>query len=119
MPSAHSHTGQHGHRHQHDAGAQTEILDLDAEVLAEYADAVIEWLPIQEPPRRIVDLGCGTGAGTFALLDRFPAAHVTAVDSSAAHLQRLRDKARARGVEGRVRTMQADLDDAGRPDLGA
>jgi SAM-dependent methyltransferase len=118
MSPAHSHAGQHGHRHQHDAGAQTEILDLDAEVLAEYADAVIEWLPIQEPPRRIVDLGCGTGAGTFALLDRFPAAHVTAVDSSAAHLQRLRDKARARGVEGRVRTVQADLDDAGRPDLG-
>jgi len=54
-----------------------------------------------------VDLGCGTGAGTFALLDRFPDAHITAVDASADHLQRLRTKACARGVEDRVRTVQA------------
>ena len=73
-------------------------------------------------PRQIVDLGCGTGAGTFALLERFPGAHVTAVDTSAGHLKLLREKACARGAEGRVRTVQTDLDsdhwpDLGRPDL--
>lgn len=110
---------QHGHGpDQHEADGQAEILDLDAEVLAEHIADITSWLPLREPPRRIVDLGCGTGAGTFALLDQFPDAHVTAVDFSAGHLQRLREKACARGVEDRVRTVQADLDHTDWPDLG-
>ncbi|WP_432122491.1 class I SAM-dependent methyltransferase [Streptomyces sp. S1] len=121
LPS-HGHTDSHAHgdshSHSHDADSQAEILDLDAEVLAEHTADLISWLPVRTPPREIVDLGCGTGAGTFALLDRFPEAHVTAVDSSAEHLQRLREKACARGVEERVRTVQADLDRADWPDLG-
>ncbi|MFD8058905.1 class I SAM-dependent methyltransferase [Streptomyces cyaneofuscatus] len=104
--------------HTHDHHGEAEILDLDAQVLADHLTALTGWLPVQAPPRRIVDLGCGTGTGTFALLDRFPEAHITAVDTSAAHLQRLREKACARGAEGRVRTVQADLDTAGWPDLG-
>jgi SAM-dependent methyltransferase len=81
--------------------------------------SITAWLPLKTGPRRIVDLGCGTGAGTFVLLDRFPDAHVTAVDTSAGHLQRLREKACARGTEDRVRTVQADLDDPVWPDLGS
>ncbi len=107
------------HTHSHDSHGEAEILDLDAQVLAEHLTALTGWLPVQAPPRRIVDLGCGTGTGTFALLDRFPEAHITAVDTSAAHLQRLREKACARGAEGRVRTVQADLDAADWPDLGS
>jgi SAM-dependent methyltransferase len=68
-----------------------------------------------------VDLGCGTGAGTFALLTHFPEAHVTAVDAAAEHLHRVDDKARRKGVADRVRTVHADLDatwpDLGEPDL--
>lgn len=118
-PEAPHHSHQHGHDgHGHDdSDAQVEILDLDAEVLAEHIASITAWLPVAESPRRIVDLGCGTGAGTFALLARFPDAHVTAVDASAAHLRRLREKACALGVEDRVRTVQADLDTSG-PDLG-
>lgn len=122
----HRETGDHpaddrGSRPEHDAG-QAEILELDAEVLAEYTASLTAWLPLEREPRQIVDLGCGTGAGTFALLERFPGAHVTAVDTSAGHLHLLREKARVRGVEGRVRTVPADLDsdhwpDLGRPDL--
>ncbi|WP_121827923.1 class I SAM-dependent methyltransferase [Streptomyces sp. S1] len=115
---AHGDSHSHSHAHSHDADSQAEILDLDAEVLAEHTADLVSWLPVRTPPREIVDLGCGTGAGAFALLDRFPEAHVTAVDSSAEHLQRLREKACARGVEGRVRTVQADLDRADWPDLG-
>ncbi|WP_324793528.1 class I SAM-dependent methyltransferase [Streptomyces cyaneofuscatus] len=119
MTHAHSHThGSHTHD-SHDHHGEAEILDLDAQVLAEHLTALTGWLPVQAPPRRIVDLGCGTGTGTFALLDRFPEAHITAVDTSAAHLQRLREKACARGAEGRVRTVQADLDAADWPDLGS
>ncbi|MFE9611186.1 class I SAM-dependent methyltransferase [Streptomyces sp. NPDC006012] len=100
---------------------QAEILDLDAEVLAEHHASVVAWLPVGSAPAQLVDLGCGTGTGTFALLARFPEAHVTAVDSSAAHLHRLREKACTTGVADRVRTVQADLDapwpDLGTPDL--
>ncbi|MFE9499713.1 class I SAM-dependent methyltransferase [Streptomyces collinus] len=107
------------HHHKHDAGDQAELLDLDAEVLAEHIASLTAWLPLKTAPRRIVDLGCGTGTGTFALLDRFPDAHVIAVDSSAVHLQHLRKKACARGLERRVRTVQADLDDPAWPVLGS
>ncbi|GAA1933697.1 methyltransferase domain-containing protein [Streptomyces sodiiphilus] len=123
MTQAHPHTFDHGAapgRHEdHGTAGQGEILDLDAEVLAEHTVSLIGWLPLKSAPHRIVDLGCGTGAGTFALLDRFPEAHVTAVDASAGHLQRLREKACARGVEERVRTVLADLDGPALPDFGS
>jgi SAM-dependent methyltransferase len=112
------HGGSHGHHPKHDDSGQAEILDLDADVLAEHIAAIIAWLPLKSEPRQIVDLGCGTGAGTFALLERFPDAHVTAVDASAGHLQLLREKAYARGMQDRVRTVQADLDTDHWPDLG-
>ncbi|NEB80674.1 methyltransferase domain-containing protein [Streptomyces sp. SID14478] len=122
MTPAHAHTphhdGSHSHHEDHDDSGQAEILDLDAEVLAEHIASITAWLPLKAEPRRIVDLGCGTGAGTFALLERFPEAHVTAVDASAGHLQLLREKACARGVSDRVRTVQADLDADRWPDLG-
>ncbi|WP_410661819.1 methyltransferase [Amycolatopsis sp. lyj-112] len=108
-----------GHDHAH--ADQAEILDLDAEVLAEHTASIAAWLPVEAAPSRIVDLGSGTGAGTFTLLERFPEAHVTAVDSSVEHLRRLREKACEKGVTDRVRTVQADLDatwpDLGTPDL--
>lgn len=116
-PHTTDHGAQHGH-HQQDDADQAEILDLDAEVLSEHIDSIIAWLPLKSSPRHIVDLGSGTGAGTFALLSRFPEAHVMAVDASPGHLQRLRKKACAQKVDDRVRTVQADLDAADWPDLG-
>lgn len=100
----------HVHQHVHANSGHAEILDLDAEVLGEHIASITAWLPVGAEPRRIVDLGCGTGAGTLALLARFPAAEVTAVDSSAEHLHRLREKAAADGAADRVHTVQADLD---------
>ncbi|WP_329459532.1 class I SAM-dependent methyltransferase [Streptomyces sp. NBC_01497] len=111
-PRTGTHTGPHS-----GGDSQAEILDLDAEVLAEHIASIITWLPLTSAPRHIVDLGCGTGAGTFALLRRFPQGEVTAVDSSADHLSRLREKARASGAVDRVRTVRADLD-AHWPQLG-
>lgn len=113
-----AHDGPHDHPHSHDHAGQAEILDLDAEVLAEHIESFTAWLPLKGEPHRIVDLGCGTGAGTFALLAPFPEAHVTAVDASAGHLQLLRERACARGVQERVHTVQADLDSGDWPDLG-
>ncbi|MFF8023147.1 class I SAM-dependent methyltransferase [Streptomyces sp. NPDC007896] len=117
-PSPHTAHHVHEREHEHDAGDQAEILDLDAEVLAEHIASITAWLPIGTGPRRIVDLGCGTGAGTLALLERFPEAELTAVDLSAAHLHRLREKAAAAGAADRVRIVRADLDATAWPDVG-
>jgi SAM-dependent methyltransferase len=95
----------------------SEILDLDAEVLAEHLASITAWLPVKADPRHIVDLGSGTGAGTFALLKRFPQARVTSVDASPDHLRRLHEKGEAEGLADRVETVEADLD-APWPDLG-
>ncbi|MEU0528583.1 class I SAM-dependent methyltransferase [Streptomyces niveus] len=118
-PASHQHEHQHQHAdadHDHDHD-QAEILDLDAEVLAEHTASITAWLPVEAAPLHIVDLGSGTGAGTLSLLRRFPGAEVTAVDTSTAHLDRLLEKAESEGVAGQVRTVQADLD-TGWPDLG-
>ncbi|MCX4561842.1 class I SAM-dependent methyltransferase [Streptomyces phaeochromogenes] len=118
MNHASPHTARHvhEHEHEHDAGDHSEILDLDADVLAEHIASITAWLPVGAGPRRIVDLGCGTGAGSLALLDRFPGADVTAVDVSAAHLHRLQEK--AAGAADRLRIVRADLDAKAWPDLG-
>ncbi|WP_327297843.1 class I SAM-dependent methyltransferase [Streptomyces sp. NBC_01197] len=115
--AAHDHGAHPAHGPEHDTDGQAELLDLDAEVLAGHIASITAWLPVAADPRHIVDLGCGTGAGTLALLKRFPRAEVTAVDTSADHLQRLRHKAEAAGLADRVRTLQADLDGAW-PELG-
>jgi SAM-dependent methyltransferase len=109
----------HGHAHRHHPAAETdessmaELLDLDAEVLHSYLSEVTAWihqLAGDPPPRRILDVGSGTGTGSFALLERFERADAIALDISAQLLHHLRGKARVRGVADRVRTVQADLD---------
>jgi SAM-dependent methyltransferase len=123
MESHHAHR-HHAHRH-HDGdepaeAALAELLDLDAEVLHAYLSSAIDWvgeLAAEQPPRQILDLGCGTGTGSFALLRRFPGSEVTAVDASVPMLDHLRMKARELDVASRVRVVQADLD-AGWPDAG-
>ncbi len=99
-----------------------DLLDLDAEVLADYWAAALDWVRdaaagAQVTPARIVDLGAGTGTGALGLARRFPAATVTAVDISAEALRRLAGKASRLGLEAQVATVEADLD-AGWPDLG-
>jgi len=106
-------TDHHHHSHHHeDDDALAEMIDLDAEVLHEYLAEVTGWLHERAGgrTRRILDLGSGTGTGALALAGRFGDAEVVAVDRSAPMLHRLRDKARARGVAGRIHTRQADLD---------
>ena len=112
------------HHHHHagpdaDEAALAELLDLDAEVLHAYLSGVIEWVGERAggQPRRILDLGAGTGNGALALARHFGAADVIAVDVSAPMLDRLRVKARELGLAGRVQAVQADLD-AGWPAAG-
>jgi SAM-dependent methyltransferase len=113
MPNHHDH--QHDHPADTGDAALAELLDLDAEVLRAYLSEVIDWvrdLAGDPPPRRILDLGAGTGNGALALARRFADAEVIALDLSAPLLERLRDKAGRLGVAGRIQTVRADLDAA-------
>jgi SAM-dependent methyltransferase len=88
-----------------------EILDLDADVLHEYHREVMAWVASLLPGRpRIIDLGAGTGTAALALARQVPDADVIAVDVSESMLEHLGRQARLLGVDGRVRTVQADLD---------
>lgn len=106
-------THEHGHHQHADDSALPELLDLDAEIFAPalrevYAD--IE-RAADSPVRSVVDLGAGTGAGTFGLLAHFTDARAIAVDASAAMLTRVDRQAQRLGLAGRVVTLQADLDE--------
>jgi SAM-dependent methyltransferase len=109
------HPGHSGHSAAETDAAMAELLDLDAEVMHSYLAEATAWirpLAAEPPPRRILDLGSGTGTGAFALLERFDQAEVIALDVSAEMLHRLSSKARVLGVADRIRTVQADLDEA-------
>ena len=88
-----------------------EILDLDADVLQDYHREVMTWVVSLLPRRpRIIDLGAGTGTAALALARQVPDADVVAVDVSESMLEHIGRQARLLGVDGRVRTVQADLD---------
>ncbi|WP_432541809.1 class I SAM-dependent methyltransferase [Kineococcus sp. SYSU DK002] len=91
---SHHHGQQHQHEHQHrDHDGHHRVLDLDAHVFGGQLTAVLDALTDalgDLAPRRVVDLGAGTGTGTRLLRDRFPAATVTAVDHDPAMLDALR-----------------------------
>ena len=63
---------------------------------------------IGAPPGRILDLGTGSGAIALALASAFPAARVTAVDSSAEALALAAENAASTGLSERVRFALSD-----------
>jgi SAM-dependent methyltransferase len=95
----------HDHENTTDAPL-AEMLDLDGEVLHAYWADALDWVRQEAPATgRVLDVGAGSGTGTLALAERFPAAEVVAVDVSAEMLARIRAKS------PRVRTVRADLDE--------
>jgi ubiquinone/menaquinone biosynthesis C-methylase UbiE len=64
-------------------------------------------LPDGGAGRRVLDLGCGTGASTAALAAAFPRAEIVGADASAAMLSRARGR---RGLEG-VRFVHATAEE--------
>ena len=104
--------------HQHESFRDEDsplpaVIELESEALRDLTDNVTQWVAglVQTPPRHLLDLGSGTGAGTFALLRRFPDARVTAVDSSLQMLARLERRGERLGQSGRLTAVHADLDD--------
>lgn len=115
-PHEHPAAGTTTHVHHGDAD-HAHTLDLDAYVVG-HLDELTAWAEglLPRAPRRVVDLGAGSGTGSFALAHRFPDAQVVAVDSSATMLTHLRSAAADHGLEARIRTVEADLDH-GWPDV--
>jgi SAM-dependent methyltransferase len=85
--------------------------------LHDYLGEVTAWVQglATDPPGRVLDLGAGTGTGTVALARRFGSAEVIALDVSPDMLARVRAQAQRAGLDGRVRTVAADLNDAAWP----
>ena len=109
----------HAHEHGTDSGL-FDLLDLDATVLHEYFDAALDWVREavgDTAPRRVLDLGAGTGTASIALARRFPDAEVLAIDVEPDSLARLSARARDLGLDTRIRTVTADLD-SGWPRIG-
>ena len=105
---AHRPAPDHGH---HDDSTHADMLDLDAQVVG-HLDDLTAWTEglLPHAPRTVVDLGAGSGTGSFALARRFPEAQVVAVDSSPQMLAHLSVAAAERGLGSRVSTLEADLD---------
>ena len=119
MTSTHHPHPADGRHHHSDHARLAEVLDLDAELMADYlvdaARLVAETLG--RVPARIADLGAGTGTGTEALARRFPQASILAVDGSSDMVALVERRARKGGFDDRVTAVVADLDD-GLPPLG-
>jgi ubiquinone/menaquinone biosynthesis C-methylase UbiE len=79
-----------------------EMFDGSARQLAED-------LPIK--PRKILDVGCGSGVWSLAMATRHPEAHVTGLDLPGV-LENFTARAEARGLTGRVDTLPGDMYEA-------
>ena len=113
-------THAHAHAHAHhdptrDHGQDDEfarMIELDTVVHGDFLEDVTAWvetLAAGVGVARILDVGAGTGAGTIALAERFPAADVVAIDISPAMLKRVRALADARALAPRISTEHVDV----------
>ena len=75
-----------------------------------FALAVLRRLPPLRPEPTILDLGCGTGAGSL-LLAAYYGRPIVCVDRSPAFLATPRERARARGLEEGIVAREADMGD--------
>jgi len=122
MTSHRSH-GHHGHGHHgnvHLDEADWEALaahaELEGEVLLAFVTDSAHWVaelrgPDGPPVERVLDIGSGPGVGTCELARLFPDAHVVAVDSSPAMLDRTTRRAAAHGLDRRITAHLAELPD--------
>ena len=80
-----------------------------------YELPLLERLGARIPGRRVVEIGCGRGVGAELLLERWGAAHVTAIDLDPAMVERARRRLARFGSRVEVRfgdACELPLDDA-------
>jgi SAM-dependent methyltransferase len=106
----------HGHVHL-DEAAWAELAtqtELEGELLLGFVTGTAAWVTdlrgAEAPPvRRVLDIGSGPGVGTCELARLFPDAHVVAVDSSPAMLDRAKQRAASQSLDSRITTHLAEL----------
>ena len=74
----------------------------------DYSNYVISQIPELPTNPRIADIGCGAGAGTLFLADKFKS-KVRAVDFSREFLDELEDRSKQRGLDHLVETIECDM----------
>ena len=83
-------------------------LDRQGPGDSDFSDYIIEQIPELPPSPRIADLGCGAGAGTLILAEKFQS-KVKAVDFARVFLDQLMDRARKKGLEGFIEIIECDI----------
>ncbi|MCC6240800.1 MAG: class I SAM-dependent methyltransferase [Phycisphaerales bacterium] len=76
----------------------------------EFSRQILAELPSLPAKPRIVDLGCGSGAGALLMAEYF-GVPVTAVDLAKPLLDAMMEQARARGLSGRIHPLACDFSD--------
>ena len=74
----------------------------------DYSDYILSQIPELPTNPRIADIGCGAGVGTLLLADKFRS-KVRAVDFSQEFLDELINRAKQRGLEHLVETIECDM----------
>jgi SAM-dependent methyltransferase len=77
---------------------------------ATFSRQILAELPTLPPKPRIVDLGCGSGAGALLLAEHF-GVPVAAVDLAQPFLDAMMEQARARGLADRIHPLACDFAD--------
>lgn len=73
------------------------------------AEKALGLCPDLPPAPAVLDLGCGAGGQTLHLVALLPGAVITAIDSHAPSIERLRTMVAERGLSDRVRPMVGDM----------
>ncbi|MBA2495857.1 MAG: class I SAM-dependent methyltransferase [Acidimicrobiia bacterium] len=106
----------HGHVHLDEADWEDLAADTEreGELFLAFVTDTMGWVTRLRggdapPVRRVLDIGSGPGVGTVELARAFPDAHVVAVDSSPAMLDRARQRATQAGLDDRISVRLAEL----------
>ena len=74
----------------------------------DFSRFIIDQIPELPPSPRVADLGCGAGAGTLILAERFHS-KIKAVDFSRCFLDQLLARAKQKGLEELVEVIERDI----------
>lgn len=74
----------------------------------DFSKQILKQLPALPANPRVADIGCGTGAGTLLLAEKYHV-RVKAVDFSADFLKELQKRAKQQGLENLIEIIHADM----------
>lgn len=118
MPISHSH---HPPLHSHaEHSTLGRLLDLDAEIHEDMLNEALDLIDGHlggSPVRRVLDVGAGTGTGTFSLSSRYPEAEVIALDANPSMTQQIDARVAGQRITTLNRPLSAMGLDAGSVDL--